>query len=586
MKKISKLLLLPLITLFASCEDFLEQVPKDQMVIETTFTSYSNFKTYAAGFYETFPGYADRDMGMDWSSDMMLLSYYGYMDDWIEGIITVPTESSDYTNPYARIRRINIMLDNVDNAAKLSELEKAHWKSVGYFFRAYEYFQLVKKYGDVFWVDHTLTDSSQELFQPRTPRNTVASNILADLQYAEEHIKVDGDGPNTINRSVVRALISRFGLFEGTWRKYHGLGDEAKYLNACKNAASSLMKEFTQLMPNYDLIFNSESLKGAPGILLYKQYETGELTHSITSRERNSAGNWDLTKKAADMYLMQDGKTRWETPAFNDKDPYDEFRNRDLRMLYTITPPFKVSVYNTTEWNYDPNPKYREYIDLMSTISDAQHKALPSRNWAGVVLKETPHFRYSNNGQGFNVSCTGYKLFKYYNDLLRVQNVDISDFPIFRMGEVLLDYAEVMYELGEFNQTVTDLTINKLRARGKVAPLVVGSEPNDPTRDATVDPTLWEIRRERAIELMGEGRRFDDLRRWKKMNYTDVEKLGRWVNNADYGNKLKIQNNAAQGYVVIHGTPPNIWPDYYYLYPIPSNEIVLTDGVIEQNPGW
>lgn len=69
-----------------------------------------------------------------------------------------------------------------------------------------------------------------------------------------------------------------------------------------------------------------------------------------------------------------------------------------------------------------------------------------------------------------------------------------------------------------FNQTVADLTINKLRDRVGVAHMKV-AEINagfDPKRDQTVDPVLWEIRRERMVELMGEGFGFYDVRRWKK----------------------------------------------------------------------
>ncbi|MCH5684866.1 RagB/SusD family nutrient uptake outer membrane protein [Niabella sp. W65] len=96
------------------------------------------------------------------------------------------------------------------------------------------------------------------------------------------------------------------------------------------------------------------------------------------------------------------------------------------------------------------------------------------------------------------------------------QSADINDCPVFRMGEILMNYAEAQFELGQFSQAIANATINKTRARGEVAPLNISAIPNDPTRDPAVDPVLWEIRRERAVELMGEGFRFDDLRRWKK----------------------------------------------------------------------
>lgn len=101
----------------------------------------------------------------------------------------------------------------------------------GIFFRAYYYSELIARFGDVPWVDRVLGDSDKEIaYGPRTPRKEVADHVLNDLIYAEEHIKEEGDGENTINVHVVRALLSRFCLFEGTWRKYHALGTKISTL--------------------------------------------------------------------------------------------------------------------------------------------------------------------------------------------------------------------------------------------------------------------------------------------------------------------------------------------------------------------
>ncbi len=100
-----------------------------------------------------------------------------------------------------------------------------------------------------------------------------------------------------------------------------------------------------------------------------------------------------------------------------------------------------------------------------------------------------------------------------------------------------------------------------------------------------LNAVLWEIRRERAVELMMEGFRFDDLRRWKHMDEEAAkEKLGRYIVAADYNNKIPIQNGAAAGYISREGVPP-AFLDYYYLYPIPSDQIVLNPAII-QNPVW
>jgi hypothetical protein len=605
MKKIYITLTLSLLLVFTGCnEEFLDKLPKDQLTIQTTFTTNSNFETYAWSLYNTFPGYWDlTPINRERGSDLMVNNSGTQGDPLLWQLKTVPSSSSAWTNAYVNIKRANLMLDNIEGS-QLTDSEKAHWRSVGLFFRAYEYVELLANYGAVPWIDRVITEVDEEyLYGERTPRDEVAKNVLDDLKWAEENINPNGNGANTINQDVVRALISRFGLYEGTWRKYHGLGGETQYLQASADASASLIAAHPNLHPSYDEVFNSENLSGVDGILLYKAYEFGILNGRWSHYNRSSIGHEDLTKKAVDQYLCTDGQTIHTSPLFDgEQDPYDEFRNRDHRLYFNTPPPFRVDTdgKNQLTWKYvsestvgpgspytaDQIAKFREYIDLMATLTDDTHKTLPTINWRGLVVRTSPHFRKFNEGHGFNVTYSGYAFYKFYNKISRLQNRDSHDAPIFRMGEVLLNYAEVMYELGQFDQTIADQTINKLRARGSVAPLNVTDVPNDPTRDADVEPLLWEIRRERGVEFLAEGLgRVFDIKRWKKLKeYGSQEKLGRWVKNADYGNKLPIQGGAAEGYVSPFGPPPGV-PDHYYLEPIPSDQIVLNPK-LTQNDGW
>ena len=122
------------------------------------------------------------------------------------------------------------------------------------------------------------------------------------MKYAEEHIKVDGDGNNTINRAVVQSLISRFCLFEGTWRKYHALQNATTYLEECTRASKEVMNKYTTLHPNYEELFNSESLDGINGIILYKEYATSQLCHGLTRMVRTGESQIEATKDAVDSY--------------------------------------------------------------------------------------------------------------------------------------------------------------------------------------------------------------------------------------------------------------------------------------------
>tara|TARA_R110000822_G_scaffold19902_2_gene64532 strand:- start:13 stop:1794 length:1782 start_codon:yes stop_codon:yes gene_type:complete len=592
MKKIYTRVIILLTFIGSSCSDeILEKLPKDQLTVSTTFTTNSNFETYAWSMYaNSFPGYWDltpinREMG----SDLLVNNAGTQGDELLWQRKTVPSSSSLWSNSYINIRRANLMLDNIDNSA-LTDGEKQHWKGVGLFFRAHEYVQLIANYGEVPWVDKSLTEVDEDiLYGPKTSRNELSQFVLNDLLEAENIINPEGSGPNTINTDVVRALISRFGLYEGTWRKYHGLGDETRYLQASVDASAQLIADHPNLHSSYDEVFNSETLNGVEGILLYKAYEFGVQNGRWSHYNRSSIGHRDLTKKAVDQYLCLDGETIHTSDLFDgEQDAYDEFRNRDHRLYFNTPPPFRVYTggQNQLTWEYDSDPKSREYIDLMATLSDDTHKTLPTINWRGLVVRTSPHFRKFNEGHGYNVTYTGYAFYKFSNKISRLQNRDSHDAPIFRMGEVFLNHAEAMYELGQFTQEVADATINKLRTRGAVAPLNLASIPNDPTRDADVAPALWEIRRERGIEFLGEGLgRVFDIKRWKKLvEYGAEEKLGRWVVNSDYGNNLPVQGGAAEGYVSPFGMPPGV-PEHYYLEPIPSDQIVLNPQ-LEQNPGW
>lgn len=199
--------------------------------------------------------------------------------------------------------------------------------------------------------------------------------MLENLLYAEEHINEKGDGDNTVNPNVVRAFISRFGLYEGTWRKYHGSVDNVdgtKYLEASVKASQKLIDQNLGLMADYDDVFNSSSLKGQSSILLYREYlenESGK-GHDLTQRTTGER-LYEGSKKLVEQYLCADGRPISTSTVYDgDNTVYDEFRNRDLRLYYTICPPYKVTVStDLSHWEYTGNAVEREYMDLMGKLS-------------------------------------------------------------------------------------------------------------------------------------------------------------------------------------------------------------------------
>lgn len=482
--------------------------------------------------------------------------------------------------------------------------------------------RLISFFGSAIWVENTLKDNDDDiLYAKRMPRAELAQKVLDMLLYARDNIKAEGDGENTINRDVVLALISRFGLFEGTWEKYHSISEGTDYLQACFEASAELVMKHPTVHPNYDELFNSESLAGKDGILLYKNFLSDGKGHNMTRYVRTSSHYGEVCADAIAAYLCQDGKPIYTSNLFGgdkntgDADVYTEFRNRDYRLYFNVCPPYKVNSPSATNVDFSlvtdtENPVDREYIDLMNNLcaGTSSTKTLPMLQWAGQILREIPHFRENayGMGQGFMTSYGGYYVWKYYNTTTPVNSagsLNSTDFPLFRMGEVMVNYAEAAFELGKFSQQIADATINVLRDRAHVAHMNVAQiDANfDPKRDQTVDPVLWEIRRERRVELMFEGFRNDDLRRWKKGEYMNKQQLGVYLNKADLEDerhrgdeadvadfKLQLDRAGNSGRIVFFADPVAVgkgWLDHYYLHPLPSNELLLNKN-LEQNPGY
>ena len=325
-----------------------------------------------------------------------------------------------------------------------------------------------------------------------------------------------------------------------------------------------------------------------------------------------------MHKATVEMYLCSDGKTIWNSPKYDgDKTMYDEFRNRDRRLLLQVVPPYFA--VNGLNMDFTPNgtknsTKYGaavnvdEYADLLKQILPSNtSKRLPVFNWSGTMNWTSPNV--NGPGQAPMGSRSGYFMWRHYNlwdENSNMASTNYCDKPIFYIEEVLLNYAEAMYETNQFDQSVANATINKLRKRVAVDDMVVSEidENFDPKRDKTVDPVLWEIRRERMVELMGEGFGFQDVRRWKKADwYINRDQMGVYIKKADYTNasgaSVPAWNNlnlvdrdfnavTGEGYLKRFINPVKEgkgWQEHYYLFPIPLNDLSLNKS-LEQNDGW
>lgn len=623
--------------LMGACnDDSMDRFPVEKQSEETAFNTSSNFRTYAWSLYNIFTigsGQITRSYGATganqsyWSGDLLANYVRNGRQSGISNAYAGQRVNANNTSGwnFSYLRKVNIMLDHIDGS-RMSDDEKAHWRSVGYFFRAYNYMELLMRYGDVPWIDHALTeDEAINAIPQRQSRVAVAEKVLEELMYAKANInkgafaKLDVDGKNTINRNAVNALISRFGLYEGTWYKYHGMqADYGKFLDASIAASEELMQAYPSISPNYDSAFNTEDGSTVPGMILYKEFAPDEIMHNTMQYMRSDASAMELTKQGMNMFLMQNGKpvhNAANADAFDDTTIFREFKDRDHRLYFNVIPPYVTKLCNPgTTWAYADQDvvdaagmeltvdEARYYIDLMETISPAGGKRLPVSNWAGNVLTIIPHFADKTNGGvgglGFIKCYSGYMCWKEYNTwdktISGASNIGTADKPIFMVEEMMLNYAEAKYEKGQFDQSVADRTINRLRARVNVADMKVAEidASFDPDRDPSVDPVAWEIRRERFTEFLGEGFGFYDIRRWKAAPWwINQQPMGAYMRRADQkGLPAKmLLEKGDEGYIVLEPTTPveagKGWDDTFYLYPLPTAQFALNPGLV-QNPGW
>ena len=185
---------------------------------------------------------------------------------------------------------------------------------------------------------------------------------------------------------------------------------------------------------------------------------------------------------------------------------------------------------------------------------------------------------------------TGYVIQKGYNPDMQyhVQQYEETPSILYRYAEVLLNYAEAKAELGEITQGDLDNTINKLRARVDMPKLVMGSIANDPNWNfPTLSPLINEIRRERTVELVAEGFRWEDIARWAAADELIVGQRPKGFKAAQVDeNPFPVD---ADGFLdPFQKAIPNGYGfklDRDYLNSVPESEIVLNPA-LTQNPGW
>jgi hypothetical protein len=576
-----------LITTISSCN--LDELPVDTASKDAVFGSANGLELYSNSFYNILP---DTDVGVFQDDDVSDLVARNGVDNYLAPGALSSITSSGWS--WSQLRNINYFIENAENSPVA---EKNHYIGLARFFRALFYFDKVKRFGDVPWIDKTIeiTDSLT-LYGPRDDRFEVMDRVLEDLDYAIANITLTSDPSSTrITQNVARAYKTRIALFEASFRKYHtdyGMQGTAnawyeEVVSTANEIHGSILHQRAEIDLSYRELFITKIPFADETILAVALDATLQVFSSANRRFISPTyGNRpSLTRSFVNTYLKLDGTPFTSDPAYLTTPFVEEVKDRDLRLKQTI----RVGDYKRTE--------------------------------NGVSVPAPPNF---------NQTFTGYQPIKWsyderfpYDDESRNDNAHI----IMRYAEVLLNKAEALAELGTMTSGDWTETIGALRQRAGISGPTLTTLPTvaDPYlvsyyKGKFTDPILLEVFRERAVEMVFEGLRPDDLRRWhigelfaeSPMNGMYVPALGEYDLNSDgvmdvyfYQGTKPNSSNPAIAYVDVspstaagrlqlsNGTSGEVvfnpgareWDDKKYLYPIPENDRIRNPA-LGQNPGW
>lgn len=538
--------------LLTSCE--LDRLPETTLADNTFWQSETDLRGACNKLYVDLPGF-DHDRRAD---DIIGTAANGTSS----GNWSLPSTAGDWTNPYNRIGVCNNIITK-GAEAPLSDAQKNRWLAEAYFFRAFHFFDLVKKYGDVPLILKAFDSTSDpDIKMARTPREEVILQCNSDLKFAEEWLpEIDAVSSDAdwgrVSKSAARALMMRIGLYEGTFVKYHGLASDSKaHLKVAVDAAERIIKSGKHaLYPDYQKLFyfDGEGRQNKENVFVKVYGPNGAGATIMHGNSRQLENGVSVTRQTIDQYLYTDGLPREKSVlAMVPEIHYNDiFENRDPRLAMTI--------YHKDEEAYKGG--------------------------------YTPFSNQHGNGYGIK---KGFML-----DEWTTNSKETVDKMIIRYAEVLLSYAEALFELnGSITDQQLDMTVNAIRARsGFQAKLT-----NDFAKQNGLS-ILDEIRRERLVEFIDEGLRYNDIIRWKiAEKVLPVTMLGLKYNEDDTSaqredlqSRLTTEGGMYKGqkvcdqadiYVIEEAGTRSFNPARDYYYPIPTYEIATSEGSVVQNPGW
>jgi starch-binding outer membrane protein, SusD/RagB family len=592
-----------MLTCSVACQkNFLDLKPLDRLSEASYFTTPDQFKYATNDFYEKMISWEKVDGGsiydfMDFGSDISANVEDGVQISYGRGAITVPTDDKYWDNAYGYIRAINIILKKAEGYPGKKE-EIKQYIAASKFFRAWQYFFLLKRFGGVPLITTVPDIEGSELSAPRNSRYEVVDQVLADLNEAVAALPTEQAIPTTekghISRWAAEAFKARVLLYEATWRKYTGTTTDFKgsagaagdQVDLFLTEAIALAKDVMQ-KGGYKL-WNYNSTTGINNRSCYYLF-------CIDGSGSNPAGldkttNNEFILKSMYDFNLRPGGINLSHTVQNYMVP-----NRKMMDMYVCTD--GLPIYNSAKFQgYDTVSK--EYTNRDFRMLSYALGATANPPGVGTITLD--------GKLGYN----NFKFSAYKYPTYRADKQESQDYPQLRLAEVYLIYAEALYEKnGAIGDADLNISINLLRARAGVAALTNSLVSSNGLN------MLEEIRRERTVELFGECTRYDDLKRWGIAEYSLNQNIcGMVVGGATYPTEFKVASkvNSSEDSVTNKYIPKNYekggvsetivttpkgdlkaimidpaanrnFKRKHYLYPLPLRQIQLNPNLVQNN---
>lgn len=621
---------------FSACSDFVDVVPENIAVIEDAFETRDTAERFLATLYGYIPIYGSianpaltagdevvvpPSIGQDWPGTVLgrggqsrtatLLGYWG---------------TGSVSNLFIALRDCNIFLENLDKPFDLREQERKRWEAEAKFLKAYFHFYLMRMYGPIPIIEENIEVSAgvEAVQEGRKPVDEVTAYIVQLLDEAIPDLPTTitdlGDELGRVTAPAGAALKARV-LVTAASPLFNGNPDYAQFVDkdgvnlfstavdenkwtqaaeACREAielAESVGNQLYEFSSSNLVISDTTqtklSIRGSVTEPWNEELIWGQSTASVSARGGGTWGQnwfqarivdglaeqglqvvnsiWSPTMRVAEMFYTENGVPINEDTNYDFANRFEQTTADAAHENYVLTGAITVGLHLHREPRFYASLGFDRGIWYGHGIADESASLFP-RGKAGEQAGKIDNLRFS---------LTGYfaKKLAHYENVQNRDNGNLSaqpyPFPIMRLADMYLLYAEALNESGNISEA--QVWIDKVRTRAGLDGVVASwasasSNPNKPTSKEGLRDI---IQHERLIELVFEGQRFWDLRRWKRSS--------EFLNSSIRGWNVEGENNEAFYSVVTNGFYSFSTRDY--LWPISEQDIIRNTNLV-QNPGW